>query len=502
MTIEQYIKESAPALGHRILIAPDIPGHKLDNCTRYISDNISGDYILIFGDATLLGKGTVGFAFSGDKLYFANDKREKTLVLLKDISEATYVPKKYGRSDSMYEVGDKVVLHTRGGGQINIEGALIGFDCKALAMIINGVANRINKGEIPVSTRQNVPLAEMPQKIKLSYLKLLCNYAYLGDGVIDSDEYSVIQSIIVRIELDADGRVQLRQYMSDIEHKEKSGDLLYIVHSQLESGSYDILRYSLLQDILYLHKISKPDKPWNEDGFIGSLLNNLQILPQQLELMETAIDLNRKMTANDADIYALQDKSKALVKEALQLHVPLMTLYCSGSAYSVDTYHKLFKNSDKAQVAIDKQRELMLQAVIQNSQKTLNHLVEDINSVSQQLIEEIERSSQATGKIAKLSALLGRLSAGATRTVQKSEGTEQKILYAQLPSILDVMTFEKLRQGDVNKEQCEYVLAAYPCDTSSQQRCIQKDMPVDNLNKLVRTMEEIQYPLRGDVENE
>lgn len=502
MTIEQYIKSAAPALGHRILIAPNIASKKLNSCTCYIADNISGDYILMFGDATLLGKGTIGFAFSGDTLYFANNKGEKTFILLKNIQQATYIPKKYDRCDSRYEVGDKVAIKTRNGSQVYLEGCLIGFDCEAIAMILNGVVDQVNKGVIPVSTRQNVTLAEMPQKFKLLYLKLLCNYAYIGDGVIDSDEYSVIQSIIVRIELDSEGRVKLRQYMSDIEHKDKTGDLLYRIHNELESGSYDILRYSLLQDTIYLHKIVDPDKPWYDDKFIGSLINYLKISPQQLELMESAIDLYRQMIADDKDIYRLQNRSKTLVKEALELHVPLVTLYCSGSPYSVDTYNKLFSNNDKAQVAIDKQRELMLQAVIRNSQKMLNNMIKDMNSVSRQLIDGIQRGSLATEKINKLSALLGRLSSGATKTVQKAEGTEQQILYSQLPSVLDMVIFQKTRKGEVNKEQCEYVLASYPSDEMSQQRHIKKNMSVDNLNKQIRTMKEIFYPLKGDDENE
>ncbi|GEM_PF-3171001 len=502
MTIEQYIKESAPALGHRILIAPDIPGKKLNGCTSYVSSNIPGEYILIFGDATLLGKGTMGFAFSGDTLYFANDKGEKQFVLLKDIEAATYMPKKTHRSDAMFEMGDKVIINTRKGNYFYLETCLIGFNCDAMTKILNGVAQKVNSGEVPLCTRQNVTLSEMPEKIKLAYLKMLCNYAYLGDGVINSEEYSAIQSIIVRIELKAEGRGILREYMSDIEQREKSGNLLYIMGHELESGSYDILRYSLLQDVLYLHKIANNGKPWNEDGFIGSLLNNLKVSPMQLELMESAVDLHREITSNDANIYELQDKSKALVKESLKLHVPLMTLYCSGSPYNVDTYNKLFRKSDRAQVAIDKQRELMLQAVVQNTQKTLNHLVEEMNSVSEQLIKEIQRGSVASQKIEKLSALLGRLSAGATRTVEKSQGTEEKILYSQLPRELDMNLFQKLYKGEVNKAQCEYVFSLYPQGEGSLGRIIKKNLSVETLSKLLRTMEEISYPLKGDDEDE
>lgn len=72
--------------------------------------------------------------------------------------------------------------------------------------------------------------------------------------------------------------------------------------------------------------------------------------------------------------------------------VPRMTLYCSGSVYSYDSYNKIFGKKKKKQ-AIDKQRELILQTVIKNTQKTVNNLVEDMNVISKKLIEEVNKGA-------------------------------------------------------------------------------------------------------------
>jgi hypothetical protein len=493
MGIEEYIKQNARFLGFRIMVAPDIPVNKLNNCMRYIVDKTTSEYILIAGDATVFGNGSIGFVLTGEHLYFSNNKGKNKALPIEEISYANYIKKNTTNSDNTFSVGDKIEICMRNGEKYFLEGCMVGFDCKAMEEIINGIVELVDKGETVVSTKQNVAVSELDDEIKLLYLKILCNYAYIGDAYIDSNEYSTIQSIVVRIELGAKARNHLRSYMGDIEHKEKTGDLLYKLKNSLEYGSYDIVKYSIMQDVLYMHSLTYPSQAWMEDGFIGSLLNYLKLRPEQLELMEYAIDLNKEMVSDDANVIKLQNSAKDMAKSAIYLNIPLMTLYCSGSVYNVDTYHKIFNGDEKAKVSIDKQRELMLQTIIKNTQETINHLVTDMNSVSAQLLNEIQKGIQSSTKIEKLSSLLTRLTNGAEAKVKKTESVEKRALYSKIPSILDMAKMEKIRRDKIYDIQYQHILKEYPLDQVSQDRVIRGDIEVSDLMKLINAFEEISY---------
>lgn len=493
MKIEEYIKDKARYLGFRTLIAPDIPKKKLNNCINFIAHFALAEYILIIGDATVFGKTSSGFAFTGENFYFSNDKGSPVQLLLSEIAGARYYKQKTSRTDNIYEVGDKIEIYMRDNSVYIMDASLIGFDCSAMEGLINGIVKLVDEGQAPKATKQNVSVAELNDYYKLIYLKILCNYAYIGDSYIDSNEYSTIQNIVVRIELSPSARNELRTYMADIEHKEKTGDLLYKLCNELEYGSYDIVRYSLMQDVLYLHGLVKPNVSWTKDGFIGSLLKYMHLRPEHLELMEYAIDLNKQMVTDDANIVGLQTKYQDVVKNALCLRIPLMTLYCSGSVYSIDTYKKIFNGNDKAQLSIQKQRELMLQTVIKNTQETVNHLVSDMNSVSEQLVLEIKKGLQSSSKIEKLSALLIRLSKGAAANVEKTESTEQRVLYNKLPKVVDMVRLEDIRREQKCELEYQTIMNCYDYDQRLHQARIKINLDNKELYKLLDTFNEIRY---------
>ena len=399
----------------------------------------------------------------------------------------------FTESGNYFELGDKVIIYMKDNSTNIMDACLIGFDCMAMEKIINGIVKAVNEGEPLESTKQNVSVSELDEEYKLLYLKILCNYAYIGDGIIDSNEYAAIQNIVVRIGLCSNVRIELRNYMSDIENKEKTGDLLYKLRNGLDFGSYDIVRYSLMQDILYLHELVHGNESWTEDGFVGSLLNFMHIQPEQLELMIYAINLNRQMIEDKSDIVDLQGKAQNMLKRALEQRIPLMTLYCSGSVYSVDTYRKIFNGKDKANFSIDKQRELMLQTVIKNTQETVNHLVADMNNISEQLVSEIQKGIESTAKIKKLSALLVRLSKGAEVSVAKSEYTEQRVLYGKVPSVLNMEKIEKIRMEKKCELEYQKIMKYYRYDDKIKKVIINQNISNIELNELIDIFREIGY---------
>ncbi|MBQ5319279.1 MAG: hypothetical protein J6K17_09310 [Oscillospiraceae bacterium] len=489
MTIEKYIKNNAYKLSWRTSIAPNIPFKTLELIGNSFADDIPDTYVVAVGDATLFGKGTRGFAFSGYSLFFSNDGKEKFKIDFHEITAAEFIPCGKRRHDNMYMLDDIVRIYCRNGDTYDVGECLIGFDCGEFESFINGIVSLIDDGVEPLCTRQIVSVSDMSDCTKTAYVKTLCNYAYLNNSYIDPDSYSAIQNIIVRLELNAEVRNELRDYMQSIENKVKTGYLIKLIADSTDFGSFEVVRFALVQDVLYLHNLLKHDDAWQNDGFVGSMINAFGITPEQVDLLIEACRLNYKVTHSDNNLISMQSDYDALQKQAIRQNVPLISLYCAGSAYSIDTYFSIFGGRNKKQLSIDKQRELMLQEIIKNNQKTVNHLVEDMNEISEQLISELQKSMVANEKIKQLAALLGRLKAGATNTVDKVERTERLTLLNSIPQSLD----QRKIKVSLNKDYYDIIQKSYV--SKSGVLTLRENLSMEELTKLYRFLSDIGYPM-------
>jgi hypothetical protein len=276
-------------------------------------------------------------------------------------------------------------------------------------------------------------------------MKVLYNYAYISDCKIDSAEYAALQSIMVRIGLEAKARNELRDYLFLMQQnaRTKTGILIKRCREAMSYGSYEIFRYSLMQDALYLRKASGVGGYWYEDPFINGLQQALEVNDKQVETMLSAIELYKEMQKRDADLVELKKRLENLWNHAKAIEIPREAIFCSGSVYSVDIYRGLGRHR-KLDRSITRQRELMLQAVIRNTQESLNHLVEDMNDVTLKLLNEVQRGNQRDKQIQLLSQKMLQFQRQAQAMVQKSEEVNVTCLYNRLPTRISAEQIELL----------------------------------------------------------
>src|SRR5699024_7626198 len=114
------------------------------------------------------------------------------------------------------------------------------------------------------------------------------------------------------------------------------------------------------------------------DGFIGSLLEICDLYPEQLDTMLEAVSLNKAMQRKGADLKDLLAKWESLEKKIRYTrgYVATQYLFCSGSVYGIQEYSGFLRNDKLSQQALNKQRELILQKIIENTQQTINLLIE------------------------------------------------------------------------------------------------------------------------------
>lgn len=373
----------------------------------------------------------VGTACSVEKFYYCNHTKEQRSFSLAEVESVNYEGK--NRSGS-YSLGDKITVRLKNGEEHILAECMIGLDGLGLAKLLTAAATNAIPITDPSMTRR-LSLHELSHQLQINYMEALYNYAYISDCQVDSTEYAALQSIIVRIGLDASARNELRDYLFRMQQgaRVKTGVLIERCRNAMSYGSYEIFRYSLMQDALYLREASGADTPWFEDPFLNGLQKMLEINDEQVQTMLSAISLYKAIQTRDADLTALKGEQETLWRHAKENRIPQEALFCSGSVYSVDTYFR-WHRSRKLGRSITRQRELMLQAVIRNTQQSLNHLVEDMNDITLKLVDEVQRGNQRDEQIQQLSQRIVQFQRQAKAMVQKSDETNATRLYNRLPA--------------------------------------------------------------------
>ena len=496
MSVENYIKENVSIVGEKVFIAPNIPEKKLNNAISSIAEGVNPEYVLAIVDTTLFGSAKEGIVFLGDRLFVRDILEKPSIFNFFDISKAEYVCEESTKDNGKIAKTEKVILKLNDGTEQKLSLPSVGIKFEEFANFINGIINEGGEEKKFETTSQTLPLSDMDDEVKNAYIKIICNYAYSDDDVIDAKEYAEIISLIVRIDYNAKDRLNLRSYMCDKNNIEDSKSLIDYLFENIPEGCSDIVKKSLIKDIIYIYKLKNDMDQWKNDKFIVELQNELNINDEQIELIISVIKNDENILnerKNDSDIVK---SMKEIGAKAGAVGVPLAAVYFSGSVIGmsaagltsglatlgmggflgfssmftgigvvallgVGTYQGIKKVTGLSELENNKQRELMLQAIIKNSQKSLNYLIEDVNEISKQLTEEIDKGMEATIKIKKLSKLLDMLSKGAKEANRKISYAEAEAIIAKIPKHLDKARLEELTNEPTKEKLRLFVLSCY-----------------------------------------
>ena len=212
------------------------------------------------------------------------------------------------------------------------------------------------------------------------------------------------------MEISAEGRLQARLYMGAEETRQKTGYLLKKMEFNLSDSDYELVRFSLMQDIVYLDNANLV-KNIQTQGFVNSLKEFLHLTSAQINLMNEAVELHSALldtTNKKMDSVIFEQKMEKLRRGAVLFYMPVSALFCSGGIYAPSTFRSL-KRFWEEKKAVSLQRELMLKNIIENNQMTINFLIEDLNQLSISLMKEIQKANMIGLKIEKLITELQRL---------------------------------------------------------------------------------------------
>jgi len=522
MTVEELIKEKGKGLSRNAYVVPDIPEKKLNNAIVGMTQStVEPEYVVAIIDTTIFGKSDDGFLFTGEAMYWHPSGEKRVIVKFSELKKAEIFVKK--EKDSKGNVKETKFLRVYDkNDKLLIDEDFYSINMEAVSDFLNEVVKIGQENENAFeSTKQVLPLCDSDSDIKLAYVKIVANLAFSDDGEVDGDEFAAIYNLMVRNDFTEDDRIAMRSYMFEQSNMINTEDLIAILVEKVPSGSFETTALSLIKDCIYLNsKKGQPLSSWKDNQFIRELAAKLNLTDDKIEVIVAVIQNDEDILLKRKADSEIEKSAKDLAAKAAAVGVPIAAVYFSGSVIGlsaagitsglaslglglgmvggigvavlvgVGAYKAIKFLTSTTEVEACKQRELMIQNIIRNNQKTINYLVGDTNMISSKLFELIESGNADKEEIAKLKRIFAMLNkASSTTTTGLITNAKEQVL-TKLPKELSMSRFDRLTESPTKIKFRPFVYELYP-------EKIEKRKNSDGTERTVKT-----YPIDDSFPNE
>lgn len=513
----------------KFYVAPDIPEKKLNNALKSIVPTESPNFVIALIDTTVFGTSKEGVVFFSDKFAFKELLSTPVQIEYSQIEKVSFNEVKkvdakgkekiernmlIGTENTNYQLSGPVFDYINGYSLENFLQIIIELNCES---------DEDEKENAYIKEDQLMPLELLDEQIKLCYVKILCNYALSSGDVIDSEEYSEIISFIVKINMTPENRIKLRGYMLSNSNIEDTSILLERLEFLSTDEEINLVKKSLMKDVLNIYKINNDLINWKEDRYLLNLASTLEVTKEEISLFVETIQRNEDIISQRLDDTQITKSLKDLSAKAVAVGVPMAALYFSGTVgvsavgmtsglaalgmggvmgfssmftgvgtialIGVGAYQGMKKVTGMKDLENNKQREKLLQEIIKNSQQTLNVIIEDVNTMSKMLIDEIENGKETQVKIKKLAEIIGMLSKGAENVNSKINFVELETIITKIPKKIDEARLVELTDVPTLYDARDFVLNCYTEDIYE----LREDLDLVRIQKLYDLLKQIGY---------
>lgn len=494
MTVEELIKQKGKSLSRSAYVVPDIPEKKLNNAIIGMTESsVEPEYVVAIIDTTIFGKSDDGFLFTGEAMYWHPSGERRVIVKFSELKSAEVFVKK--EKDSKGNIKETKILRVYDkGDKCLIDEHFYDINQEEMADFLNEVVKIGQENEDAFeSTKQVLPLCDSGSEIKLPYVKVVANLAFSDDGAVDGEEFAAIYNLMVRNGFSDDERITMRSYMFDQSNAEKTDDLVAELKEKVPSGSFETTAISLLKDCIYLNYLKGNALAlWKENAFIKELAVKLDVSDEKIGIVVQVIQNDEDILKQRKADSEIEKSAKELAAKAAAVGVPIAAVYFSGSVIGlsaagitsglaslglglgmvggigvavlvgVGAYKAIKFFTSTGEVEACKQRELMIQNIIRNNQKTINYLVEDTNMISSKLFELIESGNADKEQIAKLKRLFAMLNKASSATTNGLMVNAKEQILTKLPKQLVRSKFDRLTESPTKIKFRPFVYELYP----------------------------------------
>lgn len=525
--INIFIKENVKSIGSGVYVAPEIPEKKLNNAIKAFNCESFYESILAIQDGTVFGSSKEGFVFTGEKMIHHKHGE----FIYSDIDSVEHV-ENITVDDKGKEKRDEYILISKNGETYKFD-YLYDIDKKGLVNFLNSI---ITDFEEYKEEDQLKTISEMPNELKVAYLKIIVNMTFIDDEDIDEKELAELFLLMTRLELDKDSRFIIRAYITEItnDNIQPVAELLNIIKSNSEASHYQSLMISLVKDLINVY-FSTKDTISRNFGFLDNHKDLFSISDAEIDLAYDAVENDYKLLNEDLDDSAIQKNAKELAAKAAAAGAPLAAVYISGSVIGMSaagitsglatlgmgmgmtgglavigvigvlSYKGVKHLTGANELDKYKTRELMLHDVIKQTQKTISLIIDDVNHIVNKLNETILNHSDQEGKIKKLTHMMAQFQEALKSVDNKSNAYQNSVNRLQSPRVLDNERLKSLTAAPTKKPLYDFIIANYEITISEvdneniEQFTLKEDIETEVLDKMAEAFKALGYFDMGNI---
>lgn len=535
--INLYLRESLGGISKNISVAPNIPEKKLNNAvTSFCYTGHVHNVIAIF-DNTLFGSGKDGLLFSGEQIIYRASFSDPVCLTFKSITSVEYQQKLTGSKNDKLE--QSLSIATIDGKHITISD-LIDCDYKKLADVLQYAISNFEEFK---EEKQLVPLDEMSEELKVTYVKVIVNMAYDNDQVVDEKEFAEILLLMTRLNLSSESRFSLRAYIAANDSLTTIEQLINEIDANCLEAHQKSVHVSLTKDLLNTF-LATGGSTVNEFAFFKKYRTLLKVSDEEVELAMMAIQNDHNMLKDDFTDDQIVSAMKELSAKAAAIGTPLAAVYLSGSVIGlsaagltsglatlgmggvlglssmatgigvavligVGVYKGVRKFTGVDEISRSKRRELMLNEIIKQTQSTISLLMEDINYITGKLNECFKSIGDQSTQIQRLMKLMTQMTSAGTILTSKANSAQGSSNQLKCAMFLDDSKLKSLTREPTKQELYEFIRGFYEQRTFAEEAngekrevvklAIKKGQQPRDLESLAKAFEAIGYFNVGDV---
>lgn len=490
--INLFIKDNVKTIGKDVYITPEIPEKKLNNAIKAYKCESFYESILAIYDDTVFGSAKDGLVFTGEKMIHSDGKL--TEYIYSEIQSVEYV-----RDVSVNDKGKEKVLEyvkiimnddTEHKFKVTLSSS---FNYDKFAEFLNKIVTEFEDYEEEDQLKE---MADMPNELKVAYLKIIINMTFIDDEEIDEKELAELFLLMTRLELDKESRFEVRAYITEISHENLISveNLLEIIKNNSEVSHYQSLMISLAKDLINTY-FSTNDTMSRDFAFLDKYKDLFELSDAEVDLAYDTVENDYKLLKEDLDDDAITKNAKELASKAAAAGAPLAAVYISGSVIGMSaagitsglatlgmgmgmtgglavigiigvlSYKGVKHLTGANELDKYKTRELMLHEVIKQTQKTISLIIDDVNYIVQKLNDTILNHADQTEKIKKLTYMVAQFQGALKSVDNKSNVYQNSANRLQSPKILDNERLKSLTEEPTKKPLYDFVIENYELKT-------------------------------------
>lgn len=374
----------------------------------------------------------------------------------------------------------------------------------------------------------------MSEMLKSAYLKIIIAMSYSDDKEIDSKELAEIFLLMSRLKLARETRFNIREYITNINDLDIQSieSLVDIIKQESDPIHHKPIMISLAKDLINIHFSTREQT--RDFSFLDANQTIFELTDDEIDLAYQAVENDYKLLQKEIDDDTMKKTIKDMAAKATGVGVPLGAVYLSGSVVGmsvagmtsglaslgmggllgfssmatgigvavllgIGAYQGVKFLTSSNVVSKYATRAEMLRYILQQNQKAISQVIDDVNYVVSKLNALIIDVNADKAKIEALVKMVAQFQSALSSINNKTTEVKNMEYKLYCPKNLSISRLKDLTKEPTKQSLYDYIIQNYEETTiqkdgkEAKEYILKKDIPNEVLEKMVEIFQAIEY---------